>query len=340
MMEAATEECNRDVERVPPQTLQYFMKILRDRRNKHQTTNFHAAHLLNPVTMMSLKPETLSDKDRDTLKLVAGKFYYSQPSSVNDFMTEYCRLLENLPGKSQIQKMRPSRWAALYANATSYPFVFPLLESFLAAKGSQSVAERGWSAVDFVSGVRRKRLKTERLQRIVDGFWWFRHTRLSDAPDYFTWSKDEDSASSGRQGSGDTTNDEDMECDENPPPHSCEVEKALEVYEEDVQIIRKSNRRQLLCVAETFLNELRTVGDNLKSVQGLLPAGQFLPMFDKLSKTIVCKETLLKSGVCQALAPYKEHTDMPTRLAVNWLLRSWRAIYMGTTQATSASEVD
>ena len=37
-----------------------------------------------------------------------------------------------------------------------------LLESFLVVKGSQSVAERGGSAVEVASGIRRKRLKTER----------------------------------------------------------------------------------------------------------------------------------------------------------------------------------
>ena len=125
--------------------------------------------------------------------------------------------------------MQPAKWAALYANGTEYPALHPILEVFLRAKGSQSVAERGWSAVDFVCGPRRKRLCPERQQLLMDGFWWFGHTKPSKQCDLLRFHQDVDDDESGE-----TTNDEDLDMD--GPIEAANVMKAEEtlgVLEDD-----------------------------------------------------------------------------------------------------------
>ena len=335
MMEEETAANNTDAKYpVSPETLKCFLEILQARREKHQTINFRAAHLLNPVTMASFKAQQLRPEDRDALEKVAAERYVGQSSSVDEFMDEYCKLLEDLPGKRQLQRMKPVRWANLYANATTFPRVYPLLQSFLAAKGSLSVAEQGGSAVEVASGIHRKRLRTERSQRLVEGFCWFRNTRTSKAPDLL--SGDEDS---GNQ----TTNDEDMECDEVDPPglDDVDVEESLGASKVVAQKIKEHPPAHVEA-ALTFEKDLCKIRDMFKSVDGqLLASHSAKAMFEELSNMVVSRETLRRTKVSLAVCPYKKnHPDMDTRLAASVLLGAWNKIYYDhSTDATCASQV-
>ena len=180
--ETARANDNSDNNKIPDDCLQSFCAILRARKAKHASVSVRVAHFLDPRVMQHRRSNEITAFKRNDLEDVARKMY---PQSA--VLIEICSVLDNSAGRERVGRMQPAKWAALYANGTEYPALHPILEVFLRAKGSQSVAERGWSAVDFVCGPRRKRLCPDRQQFLMDGFWWFGYIKPSKQCDLLSF---------------------------------------------------------------------------------------------------------------------------------------------------------
>ena len=180
--ETARANDNSDNNKIPDDCLQSFCAILRARKAKHASVSVRVAHFLDPRVMQHRRSNEITAFKRNDLEDVARKMY---PQSA--VLIEICSVLDNSAGRERVGRMQPAKWAALYANGTEYPALHPILEVFLRAKGSQSVAERGWSAVDVVCGPRRKRLCPDRQQFLMDGFWWFGYIKPSKQCDLLSF---------------------------------------------------------------------------------------------------------------------------------------------------------
>ncbi|CAK0863363.1 unnamed protein product [Prorocentrum cordatum] len=317
-----------------PQHVDFFEAVLMGRRDKHIGDLERVAYLPQPKVIKASTLETFTAEEQTRLQRVFARARLPPADGLKERQElisksgPYAAVSgggEKSVVWQNVARMRPLSWFQLHVKKEMSPVLLALAKPLLTMKSSQAVSERGWSALDWLSGSRRKRLGAPCLLRMVDIAWWLNktHARASAFCD----------ASS--------TDDEDLS--ESPEEQEAQEAETADLLGEAEQPAAQAALADAhAAAARVYTDTLIRARERLALAGGSqkLSAPLARPWLLELLACVVTRRTLIHSKIVPAVAPYTSHDDVDIRVLASRIKAAWREIYGGRTQGRTALEVE